>query len=42
MLNKLRLRLRALFYKAAMEQELDEELRIHRSRRLFQLAVWEI
>jgi hypothetical protein len=29
MLNKLRLRLRALFRKAEMERELDEELRFH-------------
>jgi hypothetical protein len=29
MLNKLRLRLRALFFKSKMEEELDEEVRFH-------------
>ena len=29
MLKKLRLRLRALFFKSKMEEELDEEVRFH-------------
>src|SRR5262249_12350736 len=32
MLNKLRLRLRALFFKSKMEEELDEEVRFHLER----------
>src|SRR5262249_36402852 len=32
MLNKLRLRLRALFFKSKMEDELDEEVRFHLER----------
>jgi predicted permease len=32
MLNKLRLRLRALFFKSRMEEELDEEVRFHLER----------
>src|SRR5215831_10996742 len=32
MLNKLRLRLRALFFKPKMEEELDEEVRFHLER----------
>ncbi|HEY6402309.1 MAG TPA: ABC transporter permease, partial [Blastocatellia bacterium] len=34
MLNKLRLRLRALFFKPKMEQELDEEVRFHLEREI--------
>jgi hypothetical protein len=34
MLNKLRLRLRALFFKSKMEDELDEEVRFHLEREL--------
>ena len=34
MLNKLRLRLRALFFKSKMEEELDEELRFHLEREI--------
>jgi predicted permease len=36
MLNRLKLRLRALFYKASMEQELDEELRFHLEKEIEQ------
>src|SRR5215475_2324301 len=32
MLNKLRLRVRALFFKAKLEEELDEEVRFHLER----------
>ena len=32
MLNKLRLRLRAIFFKSKMEEELDEEMRFHLER----------
>src|SRR5215475_8809902 len=32
MLNKLRLRLRAIFFKSKMEEELDEEVRFHLER----------
>src|SRR4030095_326301 len=34
MLNKLRLRLRALFFKSKMEEELDEEVRFHLEREI--------
>lgn len=34
MLNKLRLRLRALFFKTQLEQELDEEVRFHLEREI--------
>src|SRR5262252_8129710 len=34
MLNKLRLRLRALFFKPKMEEELDEEVRFHLEREI--------
>ena len=34
MLNKLRLRLRSLFFKSKLEDELDEEVRFHRRERL--------
>src|SRR5215813_12054403 len=34
MLNKLRLRLRALFIKSKMEEELDEEVRFHLEREI--------
>src|SRR5262245_58286477 len=34
MLNKLRLRLRALFFKSKMEDELDEEVRFHLEREI--------
>src|SRR5262245_4897939 len=34
MLNKLRLRLRALFFKSKLEAELDEELRFHLEREI--------
>src|SRR5262245_3476566 len=34
MLNKLRLRLRALFFKSKMEKELDEEVRFHLEREI--------
>src|SRR5215468_6786487 len=34
MLNKLRLRLRALFFKSKLEEELDEEVRIHLEREI--------
>src|SRR5262249_37010797 len=34
MLNKLRLRLRAFFYKSKMEEELDEEVRFHLEREI--------
>ena len=36
MLNKLRLRFRALFFKSRMESELDEELRFHLEREIEQ------
>jgi predicted permease len=36
MLNKLRLRLRALFFKSRMEQELEEELRFHLEKEIEQ------
>ena len=32
MLNKLKLRLRALFFKSKLEEELDEEVRFHLER----------
>src|SRR5215471_8107515 len=34
MLNKLRLRLRALFFKSKMEDELEEEVRFHLEREI--------
>src|SRR6266498_3735142 len=34
MLNKLRLRLRALFFKSRLEEELDEEVRFHLEREI--------
>src|SRR5262245_50336401 len=34
MLNKLRLRLRALFFKSKLEEELDEEVRFHLEREI--------
>ena len=34
MLNKLRLRLRALFFKSKMEEELDDEVRFHLEREI--------
>lgn len=34
MLNKLRLRLRALFFKSKMEEQLDEEARFHLEREI--------
>src|SRR5215510_11966292 len=34
MLNRLRLRLRALFFKSRMEEELDEEVRFHLEREI--------
>src|SRR5262249_34026561 len=34
MLNKLRLRLQALFFKSKMEEELDEEVRFHLEREI--------
>src|SRR5215475_11375966 len=34
MLNRLRLRLRALFHKSKMEEELDDEVRFHLEREL--------
>src|SRR5215467_6659033 len=34
MLNKLKLRLRALFFKPKMEEELDEEVRFHLEREI--------
>src|SRR5262245_40927293 len=34
MLNKLRLRLRALFFRSKMEEELDEEVRFHLEREI--------
>src|SRR5262245_42117780 len=34
MLNKLRLRLRALFFKPKLEEELDEEVRFHLEREI--------
>src|SRR5262245_36445973 len=34
MLNKLRLRLRALFFKPKMEEQLDEEVRFHLEREI--------
>src|SRR5262245_35900640 len=34
MLNKLRLRLRALFFKSKLEDELDEEVRFHLEREI--------
>ncbi len=34
MLNKLRLRLRALFFKSQMEEELNEEVRFHLEREI--------
>src|SRR6185503_1536488 len=36
MLNRLKLRLRALFHKAEMERELDEELRFHLEKEIEQ------
>src|ERR1044071_9329297 len=36
MLNKFKLRLRALFHKTEMERELDEELRFHLEREIEQ------
>jgi hypothetical protein len=39
MLNKLRQRLRALFFKSRLEEELDEEVRFHLERET-QKSIW--
>ena len=38
MLNKLRLRLRALLFKSKMEEELDEEVRFHLEREIEEIG----